>query len=72
MSRIPTNQFLFRTGLVPSQLCSFCNAENENLIHSFWDYDITKIFWEELTRIIEHQGLESGTCSKPQCLGLGQ
>ena len=34
---LTTNSFLFKSGLVVSPRCTFCNAENESIIHCLWE-----------------------------------
>lgn len=31
-----------------SPMCTFCNSENETLIHLFWHCPIVKKFWEDI------------------------
>lgn len=46
---IGTNEFLFRIKMNDSPLCSFCNLEEETLIHLFWHCPFVKRFWDEIS-----------------------
>ena len=45
--RISTNSYLFKIGLISSELCSFCESSTETLLHLFWECPQVKIFWNE-------------------------
>ena len=46
--RISTNRYLFKIGLISSELCSFCESSTETLLHLFWECPQVKIFWNEV------------------------
>ena len=43
--------FLFRT--VSSPLCSFCNREEETILHTFYSCIFTKALWNDLKNSVE-------------------
>ena len=46
--RLATNCFLKKKKtLIDNDLCSFCQKEEETLIHLFWSCTVTSIFWQE-------------------------
>jgi len=42
---LPTNSFLYKVGLKPSPLCTFCDEESETLEHLFIYCHVTEKFW---------------------------
>ena len=42
---LPTNSFLYKVGLKPSALCTFCDEESETLGHLFIYCHATEKFW---------------------------
>ena len=42
------NEKLFKCGLVNSPLCSYCESENENIAHLFYDCQKSVSLWREL------------------------
>jgi len=48
--RISTNRYLFKIGLSPSELCSFCNNSSETLLHLFWECPQVKTFWNDVKK----------------------
>ena len=47
--RIATNDFLTRIGVRDNPNCSFCNREEEKLLHLFWACPKVASFWHDLT-----------------------
>ena len=47
--RIATNDFLTRIGVRDNPNCSFCNREQEKLLHLFWACPKVASFWHDLT-----------------------
>ena len=45
--RLATNDFLKKTGLKQSDICTFCETEVEGIIHLFWSCRVTSSFWRD-------------------------
>ena len=45
---LPTNKKLCQFGIKPSNICDYCNLEEESLIHIFCECDISACIWEEV------------------------
>ena len=45
--RLSTNSFLKKINLIDNDLYSFCQKEQETLIHLFWNCTVTFVFWQE-------------------------
>ena len=43
-----TNKFLYKIGLVPSSMCTFCKKESESIEHLLLKYEYSDSFWREL------------------------
>ena len=43
--RLATNNFLKKINFIDNGLCSFCQREEESLIHLFWTCTVTSRFW---------------------------
>ena len=48
MRIIPTNTYLFKCKLAPSNLCDFCSSYTETVNHLFWECHYSQQFWSEL------------------------
>ena len=46
--RIATNDFLTKIGVRDDPNCSFCNGEQEKLLHLFWSCPKVASFWHDL------------------------
>ena len=46
--RIATNDFLYRIGILPTNLYTFCGEVPETLMHLFWNCECSQIFWKEV------------------------
>ena len=44
--RLATNNFLKKINFIDNDLCSFCQREEESLIHLLWTCTVTSHFWE--------------------------
>ena len=55
---IYTNKILYKMGLVPSPMCSFCGNMEESLEHLFIYCDISKHFWSSLTEWLNEFGFD--------------
>ena len=44
--RLATNNFLKKINFIDNDLCSFCQKEEETLIHLFWNCAVTSLFWQ--------------------------
>ena len=44
--RLATNNFFKKINLNDNDLCSFCQLEEETLIHLFWNCTVTSSFWD--------------------------
>ena len=63
--RISTNRYLFKIGLISSELCSFCESSTETLLHLFWECPRVKIFWNEVK-----DWLGTFSCFSTKCFTL--
>ena len=69
--RISTNRYLFKIGLISSELCSFCESSTETLLHLFWECPRVKIFWNEVKDWLGIFSCFSTKCFTLQsCLGF--
>ena len=55
---IYTNKILYKMGLVPSPMCSFCGNTEESLEHLFIYCDTSKHFWSSLTEWLNEFGFD--------------
>ena len=55
MHIVPNNKYLFRCGLVESNLCNFCNMSIETNEHLFWECNIIQTFWEYIRQFISEK-----------------
>ena len=44
--RLATNNLLKKINVIDNDLCSFCQREEESLIHLLWTCTVTSLFWE--------------------------
>ena len=51
---IPTNAWLFKCGLKNTQNCTFCEVNTETIEHLFWECQITKSLWLQLSEWLEN------------------
>ena len=63
---IYTNHHLFRFGLVSSDLCSFCEKEEETYKHLFYSCEYAQLIWESCTRFVKYIDLRN--CSWKEIL----
>ena len=70
--RIATNSFLFKMKLSETNLCRFCQSEQETLLHLFWECPITEAFWNSVQQFFVSVDLipASQALTLCQCLGL--
>ena len=69
--RISTNRYLFKIGLISSELCSFRESSTETLLHLFWECPRVKIFWNEVKDWLGTFSCFSTKCFTLQsCLGF--
>lgn len=70
--RIATNDFLFKIGIAPNNLCTFCKEHVETLEHIFWNCIFSQTFWSSVTDwIATYTHLsQSSHFSMSICLGL--
>ena len=69
--RIATNSYLFKIGIIQSDLCSFCKENSETLVHFFWECPYVRNFWNEVKYwIYSHPCFSTENFSFPLCLGL--
>lgn len=54
MRAIPLNSQLFSFGVIPSPLCTFCNSENETLMHLFFECATINCFWNNVCDFISN------------------
>ena len=45
---LPTQKYLYLLKIVDSPLCTFCNGEQETIIHLFWDCPFVQSFWVDI------------------------
>ena len=53
--RIPTKRFLYHCKISESPLCSFCNNEEETIIHMLWSCPLSQKFWSDLSTLINEK-----------------
>ena len=53
---LATNSKLFLYKIFESPLCSFCNSENESILHLFCECDITTGIWQDIIDWLNSQG----------------
>ena len=63
---IPTNILLYKMRIKDTTLCSFCNADEETLLHLFYSCNIVQDFWKDFSELITRHtdvplGLEKET-----------
>ena len=70
--RIPTNDFLTKIGVRDNPNCSFCNGEQEKLLHLFWSCPEVASFWYDLIirQTLLHNTPEHYTIDPLVALGL--
>ena len=49
---LPTNKFLFRCKYKDSPLCSFCNTEEESIVHLFWECPVVSLLWKKFEKLL--------------------
>ena len=49
---LPTNRYLHVRKLADTALCSFCNNEDETIVHLFWECTYSQIFWTDVLKWI--------------------
>ena len=49
------NEKLFKSKIVSSPLCSFCNSENEAPIHLFYSCNQTKSLWSKFQELLNSE-----------------
>ena len=52
--RLATNNFLKKINLIDNNLCSFCQREEESLIHLLWTCTVTSRFWKDFKEWLIH------------------
>ena len=69
--RIPTNTFLMKCKISPTEKCTFCKSEPETTIHLFFQCSYVNIFWQTIIRWIKSfPNQENINFSKAMQLGL--
>ena len=58
---IYTNHHLFRFGLVPSNLCSFCDKEEETYKHLFYSCQHVQLIWDSCKKLLDYIDLRNCT-----------
>ena len=48
--RIPTNTFLMKCKISPTEKCTFCKSEPETTIHLFFQCSYVNVFWQTIIR----------------------
>ena len=56
---IYTNHHLFRFGLVSSNLCSFCEKEEETYSHLFYSCEHAQLIWDSCNRFLDYVDLRN-------------
>ena len=69
--RIPTNTFLMKCKISPTEKCTFCKSEPETTIHLFFQCSYVNVFWQTIIRWIKSfPNQENINFSKAMQLGL--
>ena len=69
--RLATNNFLKKINLKDNDLCSFCQIEEETLIHLFWNCTVTSCFWHDLTQWLQNNEISLRSLELTSSLAIG-
>ena len=69
--RLATNNFLKKINLKDNDLCSFCQIEEESLIHLFWNCTVTSCFWHDLTQWLQNNEISLRSLELTSSLAIG-
>ena len=64
------NEKLFKSKIVSSPLCSFCNSENETPIHLFHSCNQTESLWCKLQELLNSEILLAQNASQSAFFGF--
>ena len=67
---IPTNKYLYKCKIKPTNLCDFCNMEIETIEHLFWDCQKTQLLWNELNNFIASKSMNTVITKQEAFLGI--
>jgi len=67
---LPTNDFLFKIGIVENDKCTFCVVENESIKHLMWSCDKTSAFWKEVIKWLENLNIRVNLSFFHVCFGV--
>ena len=69
--RLATNSFLTKINLKENEQCTFCQKDTETLIHLFWTWSVSTLFWRDFKQwAVNHEEL-SNTVNLMAYLVLG-
>ena len=67
---LPTNEFLFKIGIVESDKCTFCRVEIESIKHLMWSCDKVSSFWKEVIKWLEDLNIHMNLSFVNVCFGV--
>ena len=67
---LPTNEFLFKIGILENSKCSFCNEEIETMKHLMWKCKHVASFWREVTHWLRDLNIILNITYMKICLGI--
>ena len=67
---LPTNEFLFKIGIVESDKCTFCGVEKESTKHLMWSCDKVSSFWKEVIKWLEGLNIHMNLSFVTVCFGV--
>lgn len=67
---LPSNEFLFKIGIVESDKCTFCGVEKETIKHVMWSCDKISSFWKEVIKWLEDLNIEVTLSFNNVCFGV--
>ena len=66
-----TNKLLYKANIKDSPLCNLCSEFPETIYHLFWQCEISRLFWENLERLlVEKTGKNISLTYKDILFGL--
>ena len=67
---LPTNEFLFKIGIVGSDKCTFCGVEKETIKHLMWSCEKVSAFWKEVIKWLENLNFQINLSFLEVCFGV--
>jgi hypothetical protein len=67
---LPTNEFLYKIGLINTYTCTFCKEENETIKHLMWSRKFASKFWSSVIDWLEKLNIKITITYQQVCLGI--